>query len=83
MQKRNPRTKRKNSKSGTIFLGCSNYPMCDYAIKHIEVLDHNKVCPNCGGFMIKRKGRYGPFYGCSNFPLCKYTMKITSVSPLK
>ena len=27
-------------------------------------------CPRCGGDLILRKGKYGPFYGCSNYPKC-------------
>lgn len=30
-------------------------------------------CPRCGGELVKRNGRYGPFYGCSNYPQCRYT----------
>ena len=32
------------------------------------------VCPQCGGQLVLRKGRYGSFYGCSNFPKCKFTL---------
>lgn len=34
------------------------------------------VCPECGGILIRRKGRYGYFYGCSEFPGCRYTRNI-------
>lgn len=30
-------------------------------------------CPNCGGTLVYRNGRYGSFYGCSNYPKCKFT----------
>lgn len=33
-------------------------------------------CPECGGRLKERKGKYGLFYGCSNFPKCKYTRTI-------
>ncbi len=33
-------------------------------------------CPKCGGMLIKRKGKYGPFYGCEEFPRCRYTQNI-------
>lgn len=33
------------------------------------------VCPRCGGNLIERNGKYGPFIGCSNFPKCKFTLK--------
>ena len=32
------------------------------------------VCPQCGGQLILRQGKFGPFYGCSNFPKCKFTL---------
>lgn len=35
----------------------------------------NGICPECGGTLIKRKGKYGSFYGCSNYPKCKFTIK--------
>lgn len=33
-------------------------------------------CPRCGGELVLRNGKYGPFYGCSNYPECRYTKKI-------
>lgn len=30
-------------------------------------------CPQCGGDLIKREGKFGQFYGCSNYPKCRYT----------
>lgn len=30
------------------------------------------ICPRCGGKLIERKGKYGPFLGCSNYPYCKF-----------
>ena len=29
-------------------------------------------CPRCGGDLVLRKGKYGPFYGCSNYPRCTF-----------
>lgn len=37
----------------------------------------NMVCPDCGGNLVKRNGKFGEFYGCSNYPKCKYTKKIS------
>lgn len=31
------------------------------------------ICPQCGGTLVLRHGRYGNFYGCSNYPKCKFT----------
>ncbi|MCR5595529.1 MAG: topoisomerase DNA-binding C4 zinc finger domain-containing protein [Lachnospiraceae bacterium] len=35
-----------------------------------------KKCPECGNYMVKRKGKYGPFWGCRSYPDCRYTIKI-------
>lgn len=32
-----------------------------------------KVCPRCGSFLVKRKGRFGEFWGCTSYPGCRYT----------
>ncbi|MEJ6846705.1 thermonuclease family protein [Sinorhizobium fredii] len=31
-------------------------------------------CPmeRCGGYLVKRNGKFGAFFGCSNFPGCRY-----------
>lgn len=34
------------------------------------------ACPKCGGELMKRNGKFGPFYGCSNYPECRYTKNI-------
>ncbi|MBR1856498.1 MAG: topoisomerase DNA-binding C4 zinc finger domain-containing protein [Oribacterium sp.] len=34
------------------------------------------ICPECGGSLVKRNGKYGVFYGCSNYPNCKYTKNV-------
>lgn len=31
------------------------------------------VCPECGGNLDEKKGKFGVFIGCSNYPKCKYT----------
>ena len=31
-----------------------------------------KKCPQCGGDLVRRKGRYGYFVGCASYPKCKY-----------
>ena len=33
------------------------------------------VCPECGGNIVKRQGKFGAFYGCSNYPKCRFTIK--------
>lgn len=34
------------------------------------------ICPDCGGRLYKREGKYGEFLGCSNYPNCKFTHKL-------
>ena len=34
------------------------------------------ICPDCGGKLIQKSGRYVAFLGCSNFPQCRYTRKV-------
>ncbi len=43
-----------------------------------QLKQYKKVCPVCGGFLIKRKGPYNLFWGCSNYNKtgCKYTQQI-------
>jgi len=36
-----------------------------------------KTCPQCGGVLVQRKGKYGAFVGCSNYPTCRYIEKRT------
>jgi ssDNA-binding Zn-finger/Zn-ribbon topoisomerase 1 len=35
------------------------------------------ICPNCGGKLVMRKGKYGKFLGCNKYPRCKYTQNIS------
>ena len=36
----------------------------------------NPACPRCRNKMVRRTGRYGPFWGCSTYPRCKGTRNI-------
>lgn len=38
-------------------------------------------CPDCGGELVRRKGRYGYFVGCANYPKCKYIQKTNREPP--
>ena len=31
-----------------------------------------RICPECGGQLVKRKGKYGYFLGCQNYPNCRH-----------
>lgn len=38
-----------------------------------EVYDN---CPECGGQLCSRTGKYGEFKGCMNYPDCQYTEEV-------
>jgi DNA topoisomerase-1 len=67
------------------FLGCSNYPECEYTANYekvdgrIEKVDEeetDEVCEKCGAPMTVKVGRYGKFLGCTKYPECKSTKPI-------
>ncbi|MEA5026284.1 MAG: type I DNA topoisomerase [Erysipelotrichaceae bacterium] len=59
-------------------------PLVDHAYQHMEKREAEKTgetCPECGGDLVIRIGRFGKFISCSNFPKCKYTRKLVSDQP--
>lgn len=38
---------------------------------HEHALEH-EPCPDCGGELVLRHGKTGPFLGCSSYPECEY-----------
>jgi DNA topoisomerase-1 len=45
-------------------------------VKKEDILEKiERQCPECGGDLIVKFGRYGKFIACANFPKCKYTEK--------
>lgn len=45
-------------------------------VKKSDVLEKlDRACPDCGGDLIIKFGRFGKFIACANFPNCKYTEK--------
>ncbi len=45
-------------------------------VKMVQMTDTkpaNVVCPECGGEMVSRKGKYGVFWGCKKYPKCNGT----------
>lgn len=34
------------------------------------------ICPQCGGKLKLRNGKFGSFYGCSNYPKCRFTVNV-------
>lgn len=71
---------------GRYFLGCSNYPDCNYTTTLEETsfdkadyaadFDWEQPCPKCGKEMKVRHGRYGAFLGCVVYPECKGVVNI-------
>lgn len=63
------------------FIGCTGYPDCSYtramkenaedASQAAEVVE-GRSCPDCGGELKIKHGRYGKFIGCGNYPKCKH-----------
>jgi DNA topoisomerase-1 len=37
------------------------------------VMETGELCPECERPLIRRFGRFGPFFACSGFPECRYT----------
>jgi DNA polymerase III epsilon subunit family exonuclease len=35
-----------------------------------------EICPQCGGELKRRSGRFGDFYGCTNYPSCRFTRNV-------
>lgn len=54
------------------FIGCSNYPQCNYIEKNKPEVIEGRLCPNCGKPLVKRQGKKGAFIGCSGYPKCNY-----------
>lgn len=46
-------------------------------LNNVNKKKNQNVCPECGGELKERNGRFGPFMGCSNYPKCNYTKKIS------
>ncbi len=69
------------SKKGD-YLICSNRDTCKNRKNvivdengQIHVIEGEKkgVCPQCGGVLLEKSGRYGRFIACTNYPECTYT----------
>ena len=44
----------------------------------IKAESQKESCPECGGYLIERKGSFSRFYGCSNYPKCRFIKKINA-----
>jgi len=63
-----------------LFIGCTNYPECDYTrdlnadkaeADEPEIVE-GRSCPDCGSELAVKRGRYGKFIGCTAYPKCRY-----------
>ncbi|SFH58236.1 DNA helicase-4 [Pseudobutyrivibrio sp. OR37] len=66
----------RQANNGRKFVSCSNYPKCSYANWDLAAARNNIRCPECGDFLVQRRGKYGIFLGCSGYPACKYTKNL-------
>lgn len=41
-------------------------------IREEKKKQNSDICPECGGKIIEKMGRYGRFFTCSNYPKCNY-----------
>lgn len=46
-----------------------------------KILD--SPCPDCGGKLVIKRGRFGQFIACENYPKCKYTKSIENKLKIK
>lgn len=62
----------KQTKKGKKFLGCENYPKCDFSTWNMPA---EGDCPECGTFLTKGNINRVPHLICPN-PDCEYTKKV-------
>ena len=59
-------------------------PLVENAYEKMEKIEPEKtgeVCPDCGGDVLIRWGRFGKFKCCSNFPECKWHEGMVKKDP--
>ncbi|MFL3050547.1 MAG: type I DNA topoisomerase [Candidatus Neomarinimicrobiota bacterium] len=69
------------NRRGEKFLACSGFPDCRNAKSldedsEPEVID--KPCPDCGGQLQIKRGRFGRYIGCDKYPDCRHTESIST-----
>jgi putative DNA topoisomerase len=64
-----------------LFIGCSDFPECDYIESNSNSEDTQLTCPMCKkGHITKRSNKFGKsFYACDNYPKCKYLLNLPPV----
>ena len=58
-----------------LFVGCSNYPDCNYTHKETEQ-EQAISCPICSKGTLEKRRTYNGriFYGCSHYPKCNFLL---------
>ena len=59
-------------------------PLVENAYEKMEKVEPEKtgeICPDCGGDVLIRWGRFGKFKCCSNFPTCKWHEGMVKKDP--
>jgi DNA topoisomerase-1 len=70
------------------FLACSGYPECRNTMnfrreegrivpEKEEGVPVDEKCPQCGGAMVMKRGRFGRFLACARYPDCKGTRPVS------
>lgn len=71
---------------GKRFIACTGYPKCKYteqidadgvARPKLPPKESGVLCDKCGGMMVIRQSKRGPFLGCGKFPRCRNIKPIT------
>ncbi len=55
------------------------------AMPHVEIKPEatGQTCPDCGGALVVKLGRFGKFIACSNYPKCRHTEPIVAKTGAK
>jgi DNA topoisomerase-1 len=62
-------------------LGRAKAEMPTVVIEKAEPQPTGETCPECGGELVRRKGKYGTFVGCANYPKCRYVQRQSRSAP--
>lgn len=62
----------RNGRTGR-FVGCSNFPQCNYTLGEYSAILDPQICPVCQGLMVKKENKYGIYYQCTNMNYCGFT----------
>lgn len=50
----------------------------DHKMEKIQPEKVGEICPECGGELVYRIGRFGKFISCGNFPKCRYSRQLVT-----